>query len=198
LVTSAVVFKLKLYDAASCEHIEQLTGYKLTNQSIKSIDRPISQHEKSNFVALWQQRLRRVQGCIHKFPDWLPGARTSSGRAYCHCVQLYRYFVSQSSEFCRHNPLCCFSTSVYCCKRIFSYLISPETFGCTLVLSWTALTLGSWVRILLEERIYVPVYLLRCPVWIERRLAMGGSPIRGILSEYLLRRFISEVKSDSE
>jgi len=26
---------------------------------------------------------------------------------------LYRYFVSQSSEFCRHNPLCCFSTSVY-------------------------------------------------------------------------------------
>jgi hypothetical protein len=29
-------------------------------------------------------------------------------------VQLYRYFLSQSSEFCRHNPLCCFSTSVYC------------------------------------------------------------------------------------
>jgi len=30
-------------------------------------------------------------------------------------VQLYHYFVSQSSEFCRHNPLCCFSTSVCCC-----------------------------------------------------------------------------------
>jgi hypothetical protein len=30
-------------------------------------------------------------------------------------VRLYRYFVSQSSEFCRHNPLCCFSTNVYCC-----------------------------------------------------------------------------------
>jgi len=28
-------------------------------------------------------------------------------------VQLYRCFVSQCSEFCRHNPLCCFSTSVY-------------------------------------------------------------------------------------
>jgi hypothetical protein len=26
-----------------------------------------------------------------------------------------------SSEFCRHNPLCCFSTSVYCSKRIFRY-----------------------------------------------------------------------------
>jgi hypothetical protein len=36
-------------------------------------------------------------------------------------MQLYRYFVSQSSEFCCHNPLCCFSTSVYCCKRIFRY-----------------------------------------------------------------------------
>jgi hypothetical protein len=34
---------------------------------------------------------------------------------------LYRYFVSQSSEFCRHNPLCCLSTSVYFCKRIFRY-----------------------------------------------------------------------------
>jgi hypothetical protein len=30
----------------------------------------------------------------------------------CSC---YHYFVSQYSEFCRHNPLCCFSTSVYCC-----------------------------------------------------------------------------------
>jgi hypothetical protein len=34
-------------------------------------------------------------------------------------VQLYHYFVSQSSEFCRHNPLCCFSTSVYCCYCYF-------------------------------------------------------------------------------
>jgi len=41
--------------------------------------------------------------------------------------------VSQSSEFCRHNPLCCFSTSVYCCKRMFRYRLSPETFGYTVV-----------------------------------------------------------------
>jgi len=33
---------------------------------------------------------------------------------------------SQSSEFCRHNPLGCFSTSVYCC---LFYQLSPETFG---------------------------------------------------------------------
>jgi len=46
-------------------------------------------------------------------------------------VQLYRYFVSQSSEFCCHNPLCCFSTSVYRC--LFRYRLSPETFGYTLL-----------------------------------------------------------------
>jgi len=41
--------------------------------------------------------------------------------------------MSQSSEFRHHNPLCCFSTSVSCCKRIFRYRVSPETFGYTLV-----------------------------------------------------------------
>jgi hypothetical protein len=71
-----------------------------------------------------------IRGCIQKFPDWPPGART--GTALCHYVQLYRYFVSQSSEFCRHNPLRCFSTSVCCC--LFRYRLSPETFGYTLLL----------------------------------------------------------------
>jgi hypothetical protein len=49
-------------------------------------------------------------------------------------MQLYCYFVSQSSEFCRHNPLCCFSTNVYCCRCcLFRYRLSPETFGYTVV-----------------------------------------------------------------
>jgi hypothetical protein len=43
------------------------------------------------------------------------------------------YFVSQSSEFCRHNPLCCFLMSVYCCCCLFRYRFSPETFWWTLV-----------------------------------------------------------------
>jgi hypothetical protein len=43
---------------------------------------------------------------------------------------IYRYFVSQSSQFCHHNPMCCFSMSVYC---LFCYQLSPETFGYTLV-----------------------------------------------------------------
>jgi len=44
---------------------------------------------------------------------------------------MYRYFVSPYSEFCRHNPLCCFSASAYCC--LFRYRLSPETIGYTLV-----------------------------------------------------------------
>jgi hypothetical protein len=36
-------------------------------------------------------------------------------------------------SFCRHKPSCCFSTSVYCCKHIFRYRLSPETFGYTVV-----------------------------------------------------------------
>jgi hypothetical protein len=39
--------------------------------------------------------------------------------------------VSLFCEFCRHNPLCCFSMSVYCC--LFRYWLSPETSGYTLV-----------------------------------------------------------------
>jgi hypothetical protein len=54
---------------------------------------------------------------------------------------LYRYFVSQSSEFCRHNPLCCFSTSVYCCERIFRYRFRQETFGYTLVTTGSPVSL---------------------------------------------------------
>jgi hypothetical protein len=46
-------------------------------------------------------------------------------------MQLYRDFVIHSSEFCRHNPLCCFATSVYCCKCIFRYGLSLQTFGHT-------------------------------------------------------------------
>jgi hypothetical protein len=81
---------------------------------------------------------RVIEGCIHKFPNWLPGARTANRTALCDYMQLYRYFVSQSSEVCHHNHLCCFSTSVYCCCCcccccLFRYRLSPETFGYTLI-----------------------------------------------------------------
>jgi len=44
------------------------------------------------------------------------------------------YFVSQCSEFCRHNPLCCFWTNNTKGKHIFRYRLSPETFGYTIML----------------------------------------------------------------
>jgi len=55
-----------------------------------------------------------------------------------HFVQLYHYFVSQSSEFCHHKPLCCFSTSLLLLLLLLLLLfislsLSPETFGYTLV-----------------------------------------------------------------
>jgi len=62
-----------------------------------------------------------IRGYIQKFPDWPRGSRTANGTTFCHWMQLFRYFVSQSSEFCRHNHLCCFWTSVYCCKHTFLY-----------------------------------------------------------------------------
>jgi len=90
-------------------------------------------------------------------------------------VQLYRYFVSQSSEFCRHNPFCCFSTSVYCCCCCFliRYRLSPETFGYTLVLWKSTLSshtlcadrpLKGWMKLTMANR-FVPerdVLLTRC------------------------------------
>jgi hypothetical protein len=62
-----------------------------------------------------------VRGCIQKFPDGPPGGRTANGTAFYHYGQLYRYSVSQSSEFYRHNPLCCISTRVYYCCCLFLY-----------------------------------------------------------------------------
>jgi len=46
--------------------------------------------------------------------------------------QLYRYFMSQSSAFCCHNPSCCFSRSGGGCW-LFHYRLSPEAFGYIIV-----------------------------------------------------------------
>jgi len=87
-----------------------------------------SKHE--HMAALLCVVLSCVRGCIQKFPDWPPGAITTNCTALsCPYVQLYPCFVSQSSAFCRHKPMCCLSKSVYCC--LFRYRLSPETFRYT-------------------------------------------------------------------
>jgi len=74
-----------------------------------------------------------IRECFQKFPHWPPRVRTANCKALCHQVQLHCYFVSQSSEFCHCNPLCCFSTSNTKGKCIFHYQLSLETFGYTLL-----------------------------------------------------------------
>jgi hypothetical protein len=87
------------------------------------------------------------RGRIQKFPDWPPEARTANGTVLCHKVQLYRYFVSQSNEFCSHNALCCFSARVCCC--LFRYRLSPETFGYTLARARARVCLYIYIYIIL-------------------------------------------------
>jgi len=53
--------------------------------------------------------------CIQKFPDGPPGAGTSNGTSFLHYVQLYRYFVSQSSQFCPIYVCVASEWVFYCC-----------------------------------------------------------------------------------
>jgi hypothetical protein len=113
-------------------------------------------------------------------------------------VQLYRYFVSQSSEFCHHNPLCCFWTSVYCC--LFRYRLSPETFGYTLAHSYCCASSTDSLNELME--------FLVCGQWLipqgscfwdtcDRTACQNGRVIRvkhyfkyGVCCECLISCFI--------
>jgi hypothetical protein len=109
-------------------HPDLYLTHRYKSQFVIPIFSQLESEIVSNYV-----HSRDIGGCIQKFPDWPPGARTANGTALCHSVQLYRYFVSQSSEFCRHNPLCWFSTSNIKAKRVFRYRLNLETFGYTLL-----------------------------------------------------------------
>jgi hypothetical protein len=85
-----------------------------------------SVHNTVHYAATMFHCTGDIRGYIQKFPDWPPGARTVNGTALCHQIQFYRYFVSQSSEFCRHKPLRCFSTSVYCGQLHDPVIFNPE------------------------------------------------------------------------
>jgi hypothetical protein len=59
-------------------------------------------------------------------------------------VQFYRYFVSQSSEFCHYNLFCWLSTSNNKDKPILRYRLSPETFGYTSYKAVTQNVVNRW------------------------------------------------------
>jgi hypothetical protein len=90
----------------------ELGGEEKISQPLPGLEPPIIQPVAQSYTT-------ELRECIQKFPDWPPGARTANDTTLCHYAQLYRYFVSQSSEFCRHNPLCYFSTSNTKGKRVF-------------------------------------------------------------------------------
>jgi hypothetical protein len=48
-----------------------------------------------------------IRAGIQNFLNGPHGPRTANGTILCYWVQLYRYFVSQSSDFRCHNHLCC-------------------------------------------------------------------------------------------
>jgi hypothetical protein len=72
-----------------------------------------------------------IRGCIQKFPDWPPGARTLVQLSATRCSCIAILWVSLVT-FAAITPLCCFSTNASCCC-LFRYRLSPETFGYTLV-----------------------------------------------------------------
>jgi hypothetical protein len=81
-------------------------------------------------------------------------------------MQLYRYFLSQSSEFCRHNTLWRFSTSNSKGKRIFRYRLGPEAFGYTFIytvaITITAATVSAEIGRPCPERRHPPPPISQC------------------------------------
>jgi hypothetical protein len=122
----------QLYPRAPGTHFSRLLRHALVTVGLFLFPG----HHSGNLIIMFTQ----------KFSDWPPGARTANDTALCHQMQLYRYFVSQSTDFCSHNPLCCFSKSVYYYYYyyyyyycLFRYRLSPETSGYTLVLLGTSI-----------------------------------------------------------
>jgi hypothetical protein len=88
----------------------------------------------------------------------------------CSCMAtLWASLVS----FCCRNPSCCFSTSVYCCKRIFRYRLSPETFGYTLVFWIFTVGLGGVGIGLVSFKLFPSI---RHNIWF--RIATSATQIR--------------------
>jgi hypothetical protein len=120
---------------------------------------------KMYHISLWKSLLTSlftytelIRRCIQKFSDWPARARTANGTALCHYMQLYRYFVSQSSKFCRHNPLCWFSTSACCCSVVTVYFVTTQSGN-----FWIhphIISIISWSKCLFQNRMEHGIYAI--------------------------------------
>jgi hypothetical protein len=59
------------------------------NDDVASIYQPECEVVTKEWRKVHNEELH-MGGCIQKFLDWPPGARTANGTALCHQVQLYR------------------------------------------------------------------------------------------------------------
>jgi hypothetical protein len=93
-------------------------AYKLWSSSLWSLHAPWSSlviWNSSCFcktLRQWPVRYTRVDPKVSGLAAWSENYKWYSSLPLSAVLSL---FCSQSSEFCCHNPLCCFSTSVYCC-----------------------------------------------------------------------------------
>jgi hypothetical protein len=126
---------------------------KFIHRTCKELQIPRTLYRKFSIV-IWNYIRTKLRQCKHFGPPrrgtsrWTYDSVSKSFRTVrlarelqmvqlsatrCSCIAI---FVSQSSEFCHHEPTCCFSTSDAKCKCIFLYRLSPETFDTASYLDW--------------------------------------------------------------
>jgi hypothetical protein len=152
-----VGFKLDLSELQwnSCDNVQRWTGvinYVFRHASHIERYNRLRQLEHSSISTVTNTKpnitIKVTETCTLRGTDRLERepqmVQVSATR--CSCIAI---LWVKSSTFCRHNPLCRFSTSNTESKRIFRYRLSPETFGYTLVLMW------NWSLSLFHRRINV-------------------------------------------
>jgi hypothetical protein len=73
---------IEIFSSESCS---QITSTCVLPLSVRDDQVTYPLETKKNRVVVVMMMMELVmRGCIQKFPDWLPGARTSNGIALCH------------------------------------------------------------------------------------------------------------------
>jgi len=67
--------------------------------------------------------------------------------------------LSQPSEVCRHNTLCCFLTTVYCCKHIILYDSVRKLLNTP---SYTSLYITLYIIVSLFAELFCPCGTISC------------------------------------
>jgi hypothetical protein len=77
----------------------------------------------------------KLRGCIHKFSDWSPGARSAKWYSSLQLGAAACYFVSQSCEFCVASQRVFITVVVYFVIDSVRKLLDTPTYGAYVVCS---------------------------------------------------------------